>query len=93
MCVLAFPCGTSGKEPACQCRRHKRHGFDSWLGKIPWRRSWQPTPIFLPGESPWTEKPRRLQSIGLHGVGHDLSDLACMHVCIVTTVKIYKVLS
>ena len=28
----------------------KRHGFDSWVRKIPWRRAWQPTPIFLPGE-------------------------------------------
>ena len=26
-------------------------GFDSWLRKIPWRRKWQPTPVFLPGES------------------------------------------
>jgi len=25
--------------------------------KIPWRRAWQPTPVLLPGESPWTEKP------------------------------------
>ena len=25
-------------------------------GKIPWRRAWQPTPLFLPGESPWTEE-------------------------------------
>ena len=33
------------------CRRHKRHGFDPWVGKIPWRRAWQPTPVFLPGES------------------------------------------
>ena len=41
----------NGKEPACQCRRHKRHGFNPWLGKIPWRRKWQPTPVFLPGES------------------------------------------
>ena len=41
----------SGKESACQCRRHKRHGFDPWVGKIPWRRGWQPTPFFLPGES------------------------------------------
>ena len=43
--------GTSGKEPACQCRRHKRHRFDPQVGKIPWRRAWQPTPVFLPGES------------------------------------------
>ena len=46
-----FPGGTSGKEPACQCRRHKRWGFSSWVGEIPWRRAWQPTPVFLPGES------------------------------------------
>ena len=57
---------TTGKEPACQCRSHKRHGFDPWVGKIPWRRAWQPTPVFLPGEShgqrcwlaysPWCDK-------------------------------------
>ena len=46
-----FPGGASGKEPTCHCRRHKRCGFDPWVGKIPWRREWQPTPIFLPGES------------------------------------------
>ena len=37
--------------PAKQSRRHKKHGFDSWTGEIPWRRAWQPTPVFLPGES------------------------------------------
>ena len=41
----------SGKEPACQCRRLRRLGFDPWVGKIPWSRKWQPTPVFLPGES------------------------------------------
>ena len=41
----------SGKEPACQCKRHKRLGFDPWIKKIPWRRKWQPTPVFLPGKS------------------------------------------
>ena len=46
-----FPSGAGGKEPACQCRRCKRLGLDSWVGKIPWRRAWQPTPVFLPGES------------------------------------------
>ena len=35
----------SGKEPACQCRRSKRQGFNPWVGKIPWRRKWQPTPV------------------------------------------------
>ena len=45
-----FPGGASGKEPACQCRRHETQ-IQSWAGKIPWRRTWQPTPVFLPGES------------------------------------------
>ena len=49
--LLGFPGGTSGKGPACQCRRPKRPGFDPWVGKIPWRRAWQPTPVFLSGES------------------------------------------
>ena len=43
--------GASGKEPFYQYRRNKRQGFDPWVGKIPWRRAWQPTPVFLPGES------------------------------------------
>ena len=34
-----------------ECRRHKRCRFDPWVGKIPWRRKWQPTPVLLPGES------------------------------------------
>ena len=41
----------SGKESTCQWRRHRRHGFNPWIRKIPWRRKWQPTPVFLPGES------------------------------------------
>ena len=49
--ALGLPGGASGKEPTRQCRRHKRPGFDTWVGKIPWRRAWQPTPVFLPGES------------------------------------------
>jgi len=48
---LGFPGGPSGEDPTCQCRRHKRSGFDPWVGKIPWKRAWQPTPVFLPGES------------------------------------------
>ena len=46
-----FPGGSSGEEPACQRRRHKRCRFDPWIGKIPWRRAWKPTPVFLPGQS------------------------------------------
>jgi len=41
-----FPGAASGKEPACQCRRHKRGRFDPWVVKIPWRRAGQPTPVF-----------------------------------------------
>ena len=48
--IMSFPGGTSGKESACSCRRHKRCGFDPWVGRIPWRRAWQPTPVLLPGE-------------------------------------------
>ena len=46
-----LPSLRSGKEPACLCRRHKRCGFDPWVGKIPWRKKWHATPIFLPGKS------------------------------------------
>ena len=49
--ILGFPGGSSGKEPACQCRRCKRLRLDPWVRKIPWRRKWQATPTFLPGES------------------------------------------
>ena len=45
------PAGASGKESACLCRKPKRCGFSPWIGKIPWRRAWQLTLIFLPGES------------------------------------------
>ena len=46
--TTGFPGGTSGKELACQCRKC---AFDPWVRKIPWRRAWQPTPLFLSGES------------------------------------------
>ena len=45
-----LPRWLSGKESTCQCRRHRRCGFDPWVGKIPWGRKWQPTPVFLPGK-------------------------------------------
>ena len=48
---LLFPGGASGKEPACQCRRGKGRRFNPWEGEIPWSRKWQPTPVFLLGES------------------------------------------
>ena len=54
----------SGKESTCQCRRHKRHGLDPCVQKIPWSRKWQPTPVSLLGKhaqrsqvgySPWLQ--------------------------------------
>ena len=42
------PAGGSNKEPACWCRRPKKYRFNPWVRKIPWRREWQPTPVFLP---------------------------------------------
>ena len=47
-CVFGLPRWLSGKESACQCRGL---GFNSWVRKIPWRRKWQSTPVFLPGKS------------------------------------------
>ena len=83
-----FPGGTGGKEPTCQSRRRKRHGFDPWVGKVPWRRAWQPIPGFLPGEShaqrslvgysPWSCKESDTTEVTLHarrlgwGVGGQL---------------------
>ena len=46
-----FSGSSSGKEPDSQCRRHERLRFDPWVRKIPWRRAWQPTPVFLPEQS------------------------------------------
>ena len=48
---MDFPGGASGKEPTFQCRRRKRREFNPWVRKISWRRAWQLTPVFLPGES------------------------------------------
>ena len=57
----------SGKETACQCRRP---GFCPWVGKIPWRREWRPTPVFLPGKS---HGQRSL--VGYSPWGHKESDM------------------
>ena len=77
---LGFPGCGRGKEPTLQCRRNKRHRFCPWVKKIPWRRAWQPTPVFLPAES---HGQRSLT--GYSPRGHKESDAteetenACMH--------------
>ena len=52
-----------------ECPQCRRPGFDPWVGKILWRRAWPPTPVFLPEQSPLTEEPVRLQSMGSQRVG------------------------
>ena len=49
--IQLLPRWHSGKESACQCRRRRWHSFDPWVGKIPRRKKWHPTLVFLPGQS------------------------------------------
>ena len=85
---LGFPGGASGKESACQCWRCR---FDPWVEKIPWRRKWQTTPVFLLGEShgqrslagysPWG--PKELDTTELST--HTLCTYICVfHVCLIS---------
>ena len=59
----------SGSRICLQCRRLRRCRFDPWVGKIPWRRAWQLSALFLPGESPWTEELGQLQTTVSQRVG------------------------
>ena len=70
--------GTSGQEPTSQCRIQETP-VQFLGGEAPWRRAWQPTPVFLPGESPWTEEPG-----GCSPWGRKESDVteATEHACI-----------
>ena len=63
-----FPGGSVSKESACNA---EDLGFNPWVGKIPWRRKWQPSLIFW--RIPWTEEPIGLQSKGSQRVEHDLA--------------------
>ena len=71
--------GTSGKEPTCQCRRWKRRVFDPRVGKVPWRRAWQRTPLFLPGEFHGQRSMAVYSPGGSQKVRHDWSNLAGTH--------------
>ena len=88
-----FSGGASGKELACQCRSLKRCGSGlPCVGKIFWRRVWQPTPVFLPGEShgqrsltgysPWGHKESETTE--------RLSMRACTHACTALSWLIYS---
>ena len=62
--LTGFPGRASGKEHTCQCRRCEKCGFSHLVEKSPWRGAWQPTPIFLPGES---HGPKNLVGYSLRG--------------------------
>ena len=72
-----------GKEPSCQCRRHKRCGLQSLGQEDPLEEG--RAPVFLPGESPWTDKPGGLQSMGSQRVQHDWRMIFC-HAYVQTTI-------
>ena len=57
--LLGFPCGSESKESACNVGNLE---FDPWFGKTPWKRAWQPTLVYLCGESPLAEEPCRQQN-------------------------------
>ena len=64
----SLPVWLSGKESTCLCRRR---GLDPWYGKIPCRRKWQPTPVFLPGKSHGQRNPAGYGPWGRKRVGHN----------------------
>ena len=70
---IGLPRWLSGKASSCQCRRCKRRRFDPGVGKIPWRRKWQPTPVFLSGKSHGQRSMGGCSPWGYKRVGHDLA--------------------
>ena len=64
--VKGFLSDSDGKD-LLQCRRS---GLNPWVGKIPWRRKWQPTPVFLPGEAHGQRSLAGFSQWGLQRVGH-----------------------
>ena len=68
-----------GKESTCQCRRH---GFDPWAGKMPWRRAWRSTAVCLPGESHGQRSPVGYSSWGC--IESDMTEYAGAY-CLTTS--------
>ena len=65
--IFCLPGGSDDKESVCN---ELRPGFNLWVGNIPWRRAWQPTPVFLPGESH-----EQRSMAGYSSWGHKESDM------------------
>ena len=74
-----LPRCASNKEPTCQCRTHKRCGFDLWVQRIPWRRAQKPTSVLLPGES---HRQRSLGYYSLQGLKESDITEATQHACV-----------
>ena len=72
---MGYPLLYSWASPVAQMVKNLPAMWETWgqslVGKIPWRRAWQPPPVFLPGESPWTEEPGDLQPMGSQRVAHN----------------------
>ena len=88
--LWGIPDGSSGKESTRPCRRCRRSGFNSWVWKILWKRKWQPTSVFLPGEShgqrslvgclPWGPKESDMtEQLSTHSQA--LNRLSALHCC------------
>ena len=89
---MGFSGGTRGRESTRRCRRLNRHGFDPWVRKIPWRRQWQPTLVFLPGKShrqrslegycPWGHKESDMAEwLGIHTHNKCIHEYTYTHTC------------
>ena len=74
-----------GRESVYQCRRCR---FNHWVGKIPQRKKWEPTPVFLPRKSHGQNQPGGLQSMRSQRVGHDLATehMADLYCCMKETI-------
>ena len=77
--LMGFPGDASSKQASCQWKSYKRCEFGPWVGKSPWRRAWQPTPVFLPGESFRQRSLAGNSSRGCKSIRHNRSNLVLMH--------------
>ena len=74
---LGFPPGSGVKNLLAVQESGRSHGFDPWVGKIPWRRNWQPTPVFLPGESHGQRSLVTKQHAVVWGIFIELCNCSC----------------
>ena len=85
--LSGFPKWLSGKESACQFRRHRKRRFNPWVGKTPWKSKWPAHSSLFAWKISWTEEPDRLQFMGSQRVGHNLATKP--YVCISESTLLY----